>query len=267
MRIELGGAELFGELQPLWEALFDHHESVGAAGIPTIPREESWPLRLAHYLRIFSEHPWARVWLVRADDARPIGYALAFGTQLDFRPAAVLESLSLLPEARGTGIGGELMRHFAEHAVERGAELGIIDVMGGNLRARELYLRSGYVPYSETWMRSRPPGAGEGGTHVHLLDGSLTKLAERSGFELEFLPGPDDSWVSSDRLASLTPVESESAWTLRELELLFTALQSSGLWMVMVEIPVPPRAQALREALTAADFRLGMERLVRELAV
>ncbi|CAG7616036.1 GNAT family N-acetyltransferase [Leucobacter soli] len=272
MRIEFGGGELFDELRPLWEALFDHHVSVGAAGLATIPREQSWPLRAAHYERIFAGHPWAGVWLARGDDAsgsgadRPIGYALAFETELDFRAATVLETLSLLPEARGTGAGSELMRLVFEEAAGRGAELGIIDVMGGNDRAKALYLRSGHLPYSETWMRSTPPAQEPGAGRVTFLDGSLVKLAARSGFDLEFLPGPDDTWVSPDRLALLTPVEAESAWTIRELELLFAALQSSGLWTILVEIPVPPRAAPLREALAAAGFRLALERLVRQLA-
>ena len=263
MRIEFGGTELFAQLQPLWEALFDHHHSVGAAGLAEIPREESWPLRRAHYDRLFSEHTWAGVWLVRDESGdRPIGYALAWETELDFRRALVIETLSLLPEARGSGIGGELMRLAEAAGVARGAELGVIDVMGGNPRARELYLRSGYVPYSETWMRSqRPPGSGG----LRILDPSLVKLAGEHGFELEFLAGPDDSWVSSDRLALLTPLDAERERPEEELALLFTALESSGLWTILIEIPMPPRAQPLRDALTADDFRLSLERVVKEL--
>lgn len=262
MRIEFGGAELFAQLQPLWEALFDHHHSVGAAGLAEIPREQSWPLRRAHYERLFAEHPWAGIWLVRDDQERPIGYALAWEAELDFRRAVVIETLSLLPRARGAGIGGELMRLAEAAARDRGAELGVIDVMGGNVRARELYLRRGYVPYSETWMRSQPPsGSGE----LRISDPSLVKLAADNGFELEFLAGPDDSWVSSERLALLTPLDAEWTRSVEDLTLVFAALQSSGLWTVLVEIPMPPRARQLRETLIAADFKLSMERVVKEL--
>lgn len=291
MRIESGGAELFEWLPPLWEALYDHHESVGAAGLATIPREESWPLRRAHYERIFAGSPWARIWLVRAEgvsDERggadtPVGYGLAFEDEVDGRRAVVIETLSLLPAARGSGIGAELMRLAAEAAVDRGVELGVIDVMGGNLRARELYLRNGYLPHSETWMRSRPPAtsagssaaapveaetpaAAEAPTVLGLDDAALVERAAAAGFRLSFLAGPDDSWVSSDRLAELVPSDAERGRLAEELETLFGALEGSGSWTILVEIPVPPAASSLREALVATGFNLSMERVVRELA-
>ena len=275
MRIEFGGAELFPELQPLWEALFDHHHSVGDAGLAIIPREESWPLRRAHYERLFAGHPWAGVWLVRdpGADGRAVGYALAYGGELDGRRAVTLETLSLLPRARGAGLGSELMRLVAETAAARGCEVGIIDVMGGNERARELYLRAGYRPRSEAWMRSTPPSTTPAGHAVREVDtraaapadAELVASSRAAGFALDILPGPDDSWVSSDRFAELTPYDPERGWLAGELERLFVLLESAGLWTVIVELPTAPAAAALRGMLIGEEFRLSMERLVREL--
>lgn len=271
MNIEPGGRELLDQLAPHWEALYDHHASVGAAGLATIPRADSWPLRRAHYERIFAGHEWASVWLVRDQAGARLGYALAFATTLNERPAVVLESLSLLPAARGAGIGSELIRIAFAHARDRAAELGVIDVMGGNRRTRELYLRHGFAPWSEAWMRSQPQPAQDPqvspsrATNRALSDAELVRAARSAGFDLEFLPGPDDSWVSSDRLAGLTPREPEGDMDPRIVNELFATLEAAGLWMILVEIPTAPRAAALRTLLGACDFRLGMERVVREL--
>lgn len=279
MHIEPGGFELVDHLAPLWEALFDHHASVGAAGLATIPRGESWPLRRAHYERIFAAHDWARVWLVRNDAGAPIGYALAFETRLDQRPAVVLESLSLLPAARGTGLGSELIGIVFAQSRDRGAELGVIDVMGGNHRARELYRRHGFAPWSESWMRSQPqpqpqlqpqpaqdPHASvSADMKVDSGDADLVGAAHAAGFDLEFLPGPDDSWVSSSRLAGLTPREAGTVADSRTLATLFATLEAAGLWTILVDIPTAPRAEALRAILGESGFRLSMERVVRDL--
>ncbi len=58
-----GRRELLPALAPLWNALFEHHLSVGAAGLPTIPHSESWPLRRAHYERLAAEHSGVSIWL------------------------------------------------------------------------------------------------------------------------------------------------------------------------------------------------------------
>ncbi len=73
--VDRGGLELLAEARPLWEALYDRHLEYGVAGLATIGRELSWPLRLARYRRIFVEHPRAVVFLARLEGA-PVGYAL-----------------------------------------------------------------------------------------------------------------------------------------------------------------------------------------------
>ncbi len=264
MRIEQGGRELFDLLPPLWEALFDHHNSVGAAGLETIPRAESWPLRRAHYDRIFAERSWAGIWLVRDETERPVGYALAFEIDFESRPAVVLETLSLLPEVRGHGLGGKLMHLVESEAATRGADRCILDVIGGNARARTLYLRSGYLPYSETWLRSsRPQHQSVPATGVN--DEFVVKLAQANGFELEVEAGPDDTWVSSDRLALLASKGVHRQRTTVGLEELFTALESAGTWTILVEIQTAPRDGALRQNLCKSGFKLSLERVVKPL--
>lgn len=143
-------------LEPLWNALFDHHLSIGAAGLPTIPREQSWPLRQAHYARLITHSPQCSIWLA-AQEEHPVGYALAYETHDSADPLWVLETLSVLPEYRGAGIGRALLTAVDEDAHTAGIRVCAVDVMGGNPRARDLYLRAGYLPHTETWVRSIPP--------------------------------------------------------------------------------------------------------------
>lgn len=261
-RIEAGGAELIPGLQSLWEALFDHHVSVGGAGLPTVERERSWPLRRAHYERLFAGQPWAAIWVVRADE-RVIGYALGYEDRVGGRRAAVLETLSVLPEARGGGIGAELMRLLDARAAAEGIGLGAVDVLGGNARARSLYLRTGYEPLSENWMRTEPAAAARA-SGPQRSEEELVVLAAAHGFDLAFSPGPDDTWVSSERIASLDHRNPEAP-VPEGFEALLGELGAAGVWTIRVELPAEPRAAELRGALAAAGFRLATERLSREL--
>src|SRR5882672_3647484 len=70
-----GKQELLRELEPLWLSLFDHHLSTGAAGLPVIPRSESWPRRRALYEQLLRGQE-AFVVVARRGPAA-VGYALA----------------------------------------------------------------------------------------------------------------------------------------------------------------------------------------------
>jgi ribosomal protein S18 acetylase RimI-like enzyme len=61
---------------------------------------------------------------------------------------ADLESLALLPEARGSGIGRSLLEAARREASRRGAStIGLI-VMEGNDAARRFYEREGFRPFA-----------------------------------------------------------------------------------------------------------------------
>lgn len=177
--------------QPLWSALFEHHLSVGAAGLPTIPRSESWPLRRAHYERLASEAPGVSIWLA-SDAGSPAGYALAHEDYVSGSRAQILETLSVLPAARGTGLGSRLMDAVDEEALARGIRVAAVDVLGGNERARKLYLRRGYLPCSESWMRCR---ISDGTLGDPLRDPATPEAAE-----LRALLAAEGFLVSTERL-------------------------------------------------------------------
>jgi len=58
-----------------------------------------------------------------------------------------LESLSIAADARGTGIGTELIEHCRDRLVALGARWWTVSVVAANGRATELYEREGFRPY------------------------------------------------------------------------------------------------------------------------
>lgn len=277
--IKCGGAELIPELKPPWDALFDHHLSTGAAGIPTIPADQSWPLRRAHYERLAFAQTDLTIWLA-TDRVGPAGYALCYRDSGDPGPGfggewastsdTVLETLVVVPRARGTGLGSELTDRFEANATQSHTSLAIVDVMGGNEPAAEFYRHRGYLPRSETWMRVRVPASGSHPTAPlpELATTALTSTVTQTGFNLELMPGPDDTWVTPDRIASITPLPGTSHGPVDKAGLveLLDSLEASGLWAVQATIPSSPAAGPVRGLLRAVGFKVSTERLARRLS-
>lgn len=258
--VDRGAAELLSEVQPLWEALFDRHVEYGAAGLATIQREDSWPRRLAHYVHLFAQPARATVFLARLDGTA-VGYALGYDEELLGEPAVVLETLSLLPAVRGGGLGTRLIQLVDQQARDRGATMGIVDVLSGNTPAFGFYRKAGFAPYSETWMRSEMQQADE-----RTASDGIAEYAGCLGLHLDTAPGPDDTWVSSDSIAHLSPsasgVPNLTADTTA-LETLFASLEKSGLWSIQVTIPATAQAEAWRDMLGSLRFKPCLHRLTR----
>ena len=66
----------------------------------------------------FGAQPLFRAYLGEID-GRPVAYAITYRTYSSFlaRPTLFLEDLFVLPEARGRGLGGAILRHLVEEAV------------------------------------------------------------------------------------------------------------------------------------------------------
>ncbi|MDH3626040.1 MAG: GNAT family N-acetyltransferase [Acidobacteriota bacterium] len=69
---------------------------------------------------LFGPHPYAEVLIAELED-RPVGFALFFHNYSTFlgRPGIYLEDLFVTPDARGAGIGRDLLVRLARIAVER----------------------------------------------------------------------------------------------------------------------------------------------------
>jgi len=136
-------------LRELWLSLHRHHTAIGSH--PLVDDEStSWQLRRALY-ETWLQNEEAFI-LVAGDVAAPVGYAVVHlhdgpdDTYPVGKRWAEIYSLSVTPQARGQGIGTQLL----DAIDERLAALGIRDIavsaMVENDAALRLYQRRGFVP-------------------------------------------------------------------------------------------------------------------------
>jgi ribosomal protein S18 acetylase RimI-like enzyme len=156
-RIAKGSAGDLPSLEPLWVAVHRAHVASMPELAPYVSDAETWAERRALYEEVCAK-PDTVLLLAYEGDAL-IGYALGHvlpvqdtwiaDTWRTGPRIAEVESLSVLPEHRGQGVGTALM-----DALERELEaLGVSDFMVGALAGNEdalrLYRRRGFRP---TWL-------------------------------------------------------------------------------------------------------------------
>jgi GNAT superfamily N-acetyltransferase len=149
MRIERAGIERINELEPLWRALREHHAVVGATVAPVRAADDSWSRRRADYVRWLSDGSGT---LLIAKDGAALGYAMvrvfdgpptwAIGDQI-----AEVETLSVLPSARGSGIGHALISVARDVALSKGATALTVAFVHTNSDAQGFYEREGFRPF------------------------------------------------------------------------------------------------------------------------
>jgi ribosomal protein S18 acetylase RimI-like enzyme len=163
IEIMRAGAERIDDVEPLWHAMHRHHRSVAGhleAVAPFRSDEESWVRRRAFYERLLAQ---PESFLLLAErDGRVVGYAAVAvgGTEASLvvgRRVGSLESLSVLPEQRGQGLGGRLMEAVFEELRRLGVEEISLAVMEGNDDAWRFYERLGLVPYLRLTIGRVPP--------------------------------------------------------------------------------------------------------------
>jgi ribosomal protein S18 acetylase RimI-like enzyme len=158
VRIAEAGPERLDELEPLWRALHAHHASLADEMRPVRPVEESWRRRRSQYERWLAG-PDSTL-LVAEEAGRPIGYVMVRvgegpSTWDAGERTAELETLSVLPEARGAGVGGALVEAAARVASQRGAQTLAVGVAHANAGALRFYEREGFEPFYMLLMRTR----------------------------------------------------------------------------------------------------------------
>jgi len=99
---------------------------------------------------LFGPDPAAEVLLAFLDD-RPVGFAVYFRSFSTFLggPAMYLEDIFVVPEARGRGIGRQLLATVAKIAVDRGCGRMDWSVLDWNRSAIEFYRRLGARPLDD----------------------------------------------------------------------------------------------------------------------
>ncbi len=155
MQIVKAGAERVVELEALWKALQEHHGQVmpQPAGLAPRDADESWELRRCAYLLLLVD-PGAFV-MIAEDDGHVLGYAmvrLAEGSVGYATLATVgdVETLSVLPGARGGGVGTALMDAVYDELAAVGVREVRLDVVAGNDDAIRFYKRRGMQPFAVT---------------------------------------------------------------------------------------------------------------------
>ena len=156
-QLRTGGVEDLDLVGPLWVAVHHRHAETMPELAPYVSDDETWRVRRTLYEELLAK-PDTLLLLAVVDDAA-VGYGLAHVLKLDetWIPdtwvtgsrIGEIESLSVLTQYRGRGLGSELLRRLEEHLAERGVEDLILGALAGNRDAIRLYERQGYQP---TWL-------------------------------------------------------------------------------------------------------------------
>ena len=156
-QIRRGGPEDLPLLEPLWVAVHHRHaESMPELG-PYVDDATTWAVRSALYAELLAK-PETVLLLASAGDAL-VGYGLAHVMPLEETWVAdtwvtgprigEIESLAVLPEHRGQGVGTELLDRLERELRAQGVTDLVLGLLPGNDAAARLYARRGYRP---TWL-------------------------------------------------------------------------------------------------------------------
>ena len=146
-----GGSDRIGDLERLWRALYEHHRGIAEGVSGVRPFEDSWRQRRGQY-RGWLEGDTDAVLLVAERDGRAVGYAMltagpgAATWDLGDRVAEI-ETLSVLPDERGSGVGAALMEASRRWALERGVRTIAVGLAHTNVGAKRFYEREGFTPF------------------------------------------------------------------------------------------------------------------------
>lgn len=142
--------ERLDAVEPLWNALQEHHVRITPALGPQTPGRDltdAWRMRRSKYVR-WLEDP-ETFFVIAEDEGEPIGYAFVtvgpgYASWATGERAGVLETLSVLPDRRSGGVGAALIEAAWERLGERGIEDMAITTTKTNVDAQRFYERHGF---------------------------------------------------------------------------------------------------------------------------
>jgi ribosomal protein S18 acetylase RimI-like enzyme len=149
VRIVQAGAERIPELQPLWEALEVHHSQL--PDVPPIrPLADSWQVRRQSYEEWLGDRS-GRLFVAERD-GRVIGYVMLTIVRAPASwnvgsRAGEIETMSVLPDERSSGVGSALMDAALRAAEQEGVQAIGVGVVHSNDDAIEFYERAGFRPF------------------------------------------------------------------------------------------------------------------------
>jgi ribosomal protein S18 acetylase RimI-like enzyme len=154
VEITRGRAEDVPRLEPLWVAVHHQHQQAMPELAPYVSDEVTWREHYPMYEELF-RRPDTFLFLA-SDGDRLIGYALGHVTPVEEtwiadtwvtgKRIGELESISVLPEYRGQGIGSRLLDEVDREFDSLSVEDVVIGLLPGNEGALRLYERHGYRP-------------------------------------------------------------------------------------------------------------------------
>ena len=139
--IEQSGPESIDRIQPLWEALNRHHANVSSHFAHRFHANTFDKRRT--YLLGKADQGALRVFTACVDD-RPAGYCVC--SLCDGH--GEIESIFVMPDARGAGVGSRLMTAALAWLDDNGAASRSLNVVHGNDTAHPFYARFGFLPSS-----------------------------------------------------------------------------------------------------------------------
>jgi ribosomal protein S18 acetylase RimI-like enzyme len=156
VELRRGSAADLPALEPLWVSVHHRHAQAMPELSPYVDDGQTWAVRSALYAEMLAR-PDTVLLLAHAGD-RLIGYGLAHvmaagdtwlaDTWQTGARIGEIESLAVLPEYRGGGIGTQLLDGLETELAAAGVHDLILGVLPGNTDAIRLYERRGYRP---TW--------------------------------------------------------------------------------------------------------------------
>jgi len=143
-------------LEPLWVSVHHRHAEAMPELAPYVSDAQTWAVRGALYAELLAKPD--TVLLLAEVDGRLIGYGLAHvmavgdtwlpDTWATGARIGEIESLAVLPEYRGRGVGTRLLDALEHELDNDGVRDLVLGVLPGNAAAIRLYERRGYRP---TW--------------------------------------------------------------------------------------------------------------------
>ncbi len=145
-----GSVAELDQLEPLWNALQEHHARITPAlgeRAPKRPTPEAWRIRRAKYERWLGDPD--TFFVIASIDGGPVGYAfvtvgLPYASWDAGEGLAELETLSVLSERRGGGVGAALLGAAWARLEEIGVEDMQITTTVTNVDAQRFYERQGF---------------------------------------------------------------------------------------------------------------------------
>ena len=155
-RLRTGSAEDLDLVEPLWVAVHHRHSETMPELAPYVTDAETWRAQGAvRGTAGQTGHPACdrpgrrRAGRIRLDPCAAGGGSWIEDTWRTGDRIGEIESLSVLPEYRGSGLGSLLLEQLESHLHERGVNDLILGALAGNADAIRLYERRGYQP---TWL-------------------------------------------------------------------------------------------------------------------